>query len=65
MWYLQLTDEIGQWHTTKSVINVFMIGIKKPLYMKRWTYTKAFIKAFYKGFKKHKPVILGKIEKLK
>ena len=65
MWYLQLTDEKGQWHTTKSVFNVLLIGMKKPIYMKRWNYFKAFVRAFYKGFKKHKPVIFGKIEKLK
>ena len=65
MWYLQLTDSLGHWYTTKGVINVFMLGMKKPLYMKRWDYFKSFAKVFCKGIKKHKPIIFGKIEKLK
>lgn len=61
MWYLQLTNEIGHWYTTRDVFYVLFNGIKKPIYMNRWNYFKAFVRAFYKGFRKNKPIFSAKL----
>ena len=65
LWYLQLTDSIGRWYTTKSVFKVLLMGMKKPVYMNRWNYFKSFVRVCYKGFKKNKPVIFRKIKPIK
>lgn len=60
MWYLLLRNEIGRWHTTKEAFSILLIGIKDPRYTSRWNYFKAFMRAFYRGFKIHKPLFLVK-----
>ena len=54
-WYLQLTDDIGHWHTTGEVCRVLFTGMKKPIHIGRWEYFKNFVRSFWKGFKKYKP----------
>lgn len=57
-WYLQLTDDIGHWHTTREVCRVLFAGMKRPIHIGRWEYFKNFARSFWKGFKKYKPRII-------